>query len=106
MQCGNVPATLRGYPVRTEDDVGRNGGALSRLYELDISHLRVGRVRYSSVPVPKAFSQDVEVVAVDVDGVGAESEEVLEYDTDGRVGAEVMDIPFSWEIEVVCINIL
>jgi len=92
--------------LKLEHDIGRNCGALCRLHELDISPLCIGWVNDRAVPVAKALGEDVKVVTMYVDGVSAESEEVPEDKADRRVGAEVIDVPFGWEGQVACIDII
>ena len=52
-----------------------------------------------AVPETGAFGEDVEVVAVKMHRVGGEWEEVVNHQADGRVGAEVVDIPLGVEGE-------
>lgn len=52
-----------------------------------------------AVPETGAFGEDVEVVAVEMHGVGGEWEEVVNDQADGRVGAEIVDVPLGVEGE-------
>ena len=52
-----------------------------------------------AVPETSAFSEDVEIVAVEVHGMGGKWEEVVNDQADRRVGAEVVDVPFGVEGE-------
>ena len=61
---------------------------------MHVSPLGVLNVLHRSVPLPNAFGEDVEVVAVKVHWVGC-GEVVAEDDADGGIGAEVVDVPFG-----------
>lgn len=78
--------------VVLQDDVGRVrrvGGALD---ELGVAALRVLRVGDDAVPGAETLGEHVEVVAVEMHGVGRD-EGVVDYEADGGVGVEVVDCP-------------
>ena len=65
-----------------------------RLQELHVPPLRVGSVDDGcAVPVPRALVQHIEVVAVQVHGVGG-SGGVLDDEAYAAVAAGVVDVPF------------
>ena len=66
------------------------------LDELHVAPLGIGLVGDCSVPGTDALGQDVEVVAVEMHGVGG-WELVFDDDADGAVGAEVIDVPLGVE---------
>ncbi len=66
------------------------------LEQLDVAPLRVLDVLHGAVPGADAFGEDVEVVSVEVHGVGG-GEVVADDDADGGVGAEVVDVPLGVE---------
>ena len=69
-----------------------------------VAALRVFLVRDDAVPFPKSFGEHVEIVAVEMHGVGGE-ECVVDYEADGGVGVEVVDGPFGvWVGEIACIG--
>ena len=88
--------------VVLQDNVARVGGRAT-LDELRVATLRVLCVRDLSVPAAGAFGEDVEVVAVEVHGVGGD-EFVVDDEADGGVGAEVVDGPVGGvgEVAGVC----
>jgi hypothetical protein len=53
------------------------------------------RVDNSAVPGAKAFSEDVEIMTVEMHGVTADEAIVYEVDSDGFVRAEVEDVPIA-----------
>ena len=87
-----------------EDDVAGRGGG-TPLDELDVAALGVLLVDDGAVPGADALGEDVEVVAVEVHGVGGR-ELVLDDDADGAVVAEVVDVPLRVEgvgdVALVC----
>ena len=62
-----------------------------RLYQLCISSLWTHSVD-RAVPFTGSFGQDPEVVAVEVHGVGGAAY-IVDYQTDGAVGAKVVNVP-------------
>ena len=82
-----------------QDDVawfGEGDGLSEDLYVAALGVLLMG---YRAVPETGAFGEDVEVVAVEMHGVGGEWEEVVNDQADRRVGAEVVDVPLGVEGE-------
>ena len=79
--------------VVLQDDVGRVRG-VAVLDELGVAALRVLRVGDAAVPGADALGEHVEVVAVEVHGVGG-VELVVDDEAHGGVGAEVEDGPFG-----------
>ena len=67
---------------------GVRGG--TALHQLCVAALRVLRVGDLAVPGSETLGENVEVVAVEVHGVGCE-EFVVDYQAHGGVGAEVVD---------------
>lgn len=67
-----------------------------RLHELDVAPLGVGLVDDGAVPGAGAFGQHVEVVPVEVHGVGG-GEVVVDDEADGGVVAEVVGVPLGVE---------
>lgn len=57
-----------------------------------IAALRVLRVSDDAVPGSKAIGEHVEVVAVEMHGVGGR-EFIVDYETHGGVGIEVVNLP-------------
>ena len=68
----------------------RGGAALD---ELRVAALRVLLIRDDAVPFAETLGEHVEVVAVEVHGVGGD-EGVVDDKADGGVGVEVVDGPF------------
>ncbi len=66
------------------------------LEKLRVSSLRILSID-CAVPLARAFSQDPEIVAVEMHGVGDTGALVADYQTDGAVGAEVVDVPLGVE---------
>ena len=75
---------------------GEGDGLSEDLYVAALGVLLMG---YRAVPETGAFGEDVEVVAVEMHGVGGEWKEVVNDQTDGRVGAEIVDVPLGVEGE-------
>ena len=75
---------------------GEGDGLSEDLYVAALGVLLMG---YRAVPETGAFGEDVEVVAVEMHGVGGEWEEVVNDQADGRVGAEIVDVPLGVEGE-------
>ena len=78
-----------------QHDVARGGGG-ARLDDLDVAALGVLLVDDGAVPGADALGQDVEVVPVQVHGVGGR-ELVLDDEPDGRVVPEVVGVPLRVE---------
>ena len=78
-----------------QDDISRSGRT-ARLDDLHVATLRVGLMGYFAVPGADAFGEDVEIVAVEMHGVGG-WEFVLDDEADGAVVAEVVDVPLGIE---------
>ena len=76
-----------------QHDVARHAGGAA-LDELHVATLGVVLVGDCAVPGADALGQDVEVVAVEMHGVGG-GEFVLDNDADGAVVAEVVDVPLG-----------
>lgn len=88
-----------GQPFK--NNKGRSGVG-SRLQNVRVAALRVGRVDDNAVPDAGALGQDPEAVAVEMHGVGHE-ESVPNDDADGSALAEVVDVPF-WMVGVACVS--
>ena len=79
--------------VILEHDIARRASS-ARLNDLHIATLGICLVNDCAVPGSDALGQDVEIVAVEMHGVGG-WELVLDDDTDGAVGSEVVDVPLG-----------
>lgn len=77
--------------VVLQHDVSRRSGG-ARLDELYVATLGVLLVGDGAVPGADALGEDVEIVAVQMHGVGGR-EFVLDDDADGGVVAEVVGVP-------------
>ena len=66
------------------------------LDNLDVATLGICLVDDCAVPGSDTLGQDVEIVAVEMHGVGG-WELVLDDDADGAVGSEVVDVPLGVE---------
>lgn len=77
--------------VVLQDNVRRVGRGAT-LDQLGVAALRVGLVDDFTIPLSEPLSEHVEVVAVQMHGVGR-YEFVVDYEAHGGVGAEVMDGP-------------
>lgn len=64
----------------------------SRLHELHVATLSIRLVDDFAVPSPNALCKNVEVMAVEMHGVGS-GELILDDNSDGAVGTKVVDIP-------------
>ena len=88
--------------VILQHDESRFPGAVT-LNQLRIATLRVLRVGDDAVPRPRTLGEDVEVVAVEMHGVGG-YEVVVDDETHRGVGAEVVDIPVGVGVgEIACV---
>lgn len=67
-----------------------------RLHELHVAALGVGLVDDLAVPSADALGQDVEIVTMEMHGVGGR-EVVVDDDADGAVVPKVVDVPFGIE---------
>ena len=85
--------------VVLQNNVARLSERYGLADDLHITALRVSLMGDRAIPETGAFGEDVEVVAVEVHGVGGEWEEVVNDQADRRVGAEVVDVPFGVERE-------
>ena len=74
----------------------RTSGA--RLHDLHVATLSIRLVDDFAVPGPDALRQDVEIMAVQMHGVGG-TELVLDDNSYGAVVAEIVDIPL-WVVGV------
>lgn len=72
--------------------------------QLRIATLRVLRVGDDAVPFSGTLGEHVEVVAVKVHGMGCQ-ECIVDHETHGGVGVEVVDIPVRVGVgEIACIG--
>ena len=78
-----------------EHDIARSGRGAG-LDELHVTTLGVGLMDDGTVPGADALGENVEIVAVEMHGVGSR-EFVLDDDADGTVVSEVVDVPFGVE---------
>ena len=76
--------------------------SLSGLYHLRVSPLRIDRVG-CAIPLAYAFGYDPEIVAVEMHRVGDKVHVVVQYNADGAVWTEVVDIPL-WVERVGCVT--
>lgn len=81
------------------DDDEAGGGPRAGLDELHVPALRVGRVHNGTVPCANAFRENVEVVSVQMHGVGGAAV-VFDDDAHAVVGAEVVDIPLLTVVSI------
>jgi hypothetical protein len=82
--------------IELQNHKGRNntsGGILSILQHMHIATNSVGGVDNSAVPGAEAFSEDVEVMTVEMHRVTANEAVVYEVDADGFIGAKVKYVP-------------
>jgi len=76
-----------------QNHVRRCGRVLCVLKDVHVAAGGVGGVCDDAVPSTKAFGKDMEVVAVEMHGVGAGLAVVDDVEADGGVGAEIEDVP-------------
>ena len=89
--------------VVLQHDVCRVRGRAA-LDELRVAALRVFLVRDGAVPFAETLGEDIEIMPVEMHGVGGE-ECVVDYEAHGGVGVEVVDGPFwVWVGEIALIG--
>ena len=80
--------------IKLQHEIARLIFACSGLYHLRVSSLRIDGVD-CAIPCAYAFGYDPGIVAVEMHGVGDVGYVVVQYDADGGVGTEVVDIPLG-----------
>jgi hypothetical protein len=76
-----------------KDGIGASAVCLGLLEELHVTTLGVAGVGDRSVPGSETFGKNLEVVAVQMHGMGGEREGIVHDESDGAVVGKSIDVP-------------